>query len=350
MNPRVSKCRLVRMWEANVNDYVRRLVSTRDESTLVVGTASGETHVLDAISGDVRANWSAHEGGLLALELHPAKNQAATGGSDGRLRLWSLTGELLGEYTTGSAWVEHIAWEPGGSSVALAAGRRISLLNAKAEFKAQSSLRPSTVSGLSWASNPDQLWSSEMGSTRRWDLESLTELACHSSPGALIGIAVQPNARTVACPAQDRTVRYFRTANSHIGTLPETNYKPSPLCWSPSGHRLAQGGSEQVLLWDFDAPRNITEITPDDWAPRATVLDFHLARVSALAFASGLGYLASGSVDGSLAVWELASGRRLATGINSAEITTLCWLSKARILCASTSSGSIVASRLEDRA
>ena len=349
MNPRVSKSRLVRMWEANVNDYVRRSVSTGNDSTLVVGTASGEIHVLDANAGEIRARWSAHEGGLLALDLSPTENQVATGGSDGRLRLWSLTGELLGEYDAGTAWVEHIAWAPGGSSVALAAGRRISILNPKAELQAQSSLRPSTVSGLSWAINPAQLWSSEMGSIRRWDPLTLTELACHSSPGSLIGIAVQPNARIVACPAQDRTVCYFQTANSHLGTLPETNYKPSPLCWSSSGHRLAQGGSEQVLLWDFDTSRN-AEITPDDWTPRAAVFDFHLARVSALAFASGLDLLASGSVDGSLAVWDLARGRRLASGLNSAEITTLCWLSKARILCASTSSGSIVASRLEDRA
>ena len=337
------------MWEASANDYVRRLVSTRDDSTLVVGTASGEIHVLDANAGEIRAHWSAHEGGLHALDLHPTAYQVATGGSDGRLRLWSLTGDLLGEYDTGSAWVEHIAWAPVGSSLALAAGRRISILNAKAEFQAQSSLRPSTVSGLSWAINPEQLWSSEMGSIRRWDPVTLTELACHSSPGSLIGIAVQPNARMVACPAQDRTVRYFQTANSHLGTLPETNYKPSPLCWSSSGHRLAQGGSEQVLLWDFDTSRN-AEITPDDWTPRAAVFDFHLARVSALAFASGLDLLASGSVDGSLAIWELASEHRLATSFNSAEITTLCWLSKARIICASTSSGSVVASRFEDPA
>ena len=348
MTIRVSKSRLVRMWEANVEDYVRIVASTRDDGSLIVGTASGGVQVLDANSGAARASWSAHEPDLLALALHPMENWVATGGSDGRLRLWNLLGELLGEYETGSAWVEHVAWAPSGSSVALAAGRRLSILNAKAELQAQSSLRTSTVSGLSWSVNPEELWSSEMGSIRRWNTENLTELACFSSPGSLIGIAVQPSGRTVACPAQDRTVRYFRTANSHLGTLPETNYRPCPLCWSPSGHCLAQGGSEQVLLWDFDT--SIPETNSDDRAPRATVLDFHLARVSALDFASGFEFLASGSVDGSLAVWELASGRRLATGLTSAEITTLRWLSKGRILCASTSSGVIVMSRLESPA
>ena len=89
----------VRVWDANGRDellvvpergkQVRRVILA--ETDVIVGYADG--HV--AVPG--RAGWEAHADEASAIALHPTATGIATGGSDGRVALWTLDGELLAE-------------------------------------------------------------------------------------------------------------------------------------------------------------------------------------------------------------------------------------------------------------
>ncbi len=94
----------VRVWDATGRDellvvpergkQVRRVILA--ETDVIVGYADG--HV--AVPG--RAGWEAHADEASAIALHPDEQRIATGGSDGRIALWTLDGELLAETTAGA--------------------------------------------------------------------------------------------------------------------------------------------------------------------------------------------------------------------------------------------------------
>ena len=71
--------------------------------------------------------------------------------------------------------------------------------------------------------------------------------------------------------------------------------KPSQLAFDPSGHYLATGGSDQIIIWNFQGNG------PEGSIPGH--LSLHLEPISSLSFANQGLVLASGSRDGSVFVW-----------------------------------------------
>jgi WD40 repeat protein len=106
-----------------------------------------------------------------------------------------------------------------------------------------------------------------------------------------------------------------------------------------------QGGCEQAIIWDFLASASSSLASATQEPPLSQVLDFHLAKISAVAFANETGILATASVDGSIAIWDLALGSRLGFYMVDDAVTSMNWLGKSRSLCACTSTGAVVALR-----
>jgi hypothetical protein len=80
------------IWSAAVGDYAIAGGWTAEAEALVVGDAAGGVHAFDGESG--AAIWShadAHEGGLLAMAMHPSKAEFASAGQDGRVLIWDAS-------------------------------------------------------------------------------------------------------------------------------------------------------------------------------------------------------------------------------------------------------------------
>lgn len=81
---------------------------------LGVITADGEVSIWDPVAGKLIASFPAHQGDGYAIAFHPRQPLVATGGQDGKLRLWSLTGSSIHDETLGG-WVRAVAFDSTGT-------------------------------------------------------------------------------------------------------------------------------------------------------------------------------------------------------------------------------------------
>jgi WD40 repeat protein len=64
-----------------------------------VGNTQGEARLYNVDNGERRSTLGGHEGAVFALAFHPRETWIASGGFDGKVRLFDTgTGELLKEF------------------------------------------------------------------------------------------------------------------------------------------------------------------------------------------------------------------------------------------------------------
>ncbi len=95
----------------------RALAFSSAGDRLAVITAAGEVTVWDPRSGEKISSFQAHQIDGYTVAFHPTKPLLATGGQDGKLRLWSLEGRPVYEELLGG-WVQAVAFAPNGKKLA----------------------------------------------------------------------------------------------------------------------------------------------------------------------------------------------------------------------------------------
>ena len=122
-------------WSANVEDYAIACDWVSQGQLLVVGDAAGGVYAFDGNSGTVR--WQhpeIHDGGLLALAVHPDGSKFITSGQDGRVLIWNAEdGQLIHSVEYGNTWVENVAWSLDGTYVAVSVSRRVHVMGVDGE-------------------------------------------------------------------------------------------------------------------------------------------------------------------------------------------------------------------------
>ncbi|MDE0343434.1 MAG: WD40 repeat domain-containing protein, partial [Deltaproteobacteria bacterium] len=100
---------LRRGWSAAVGDYAIAGGWTLRGEALAVGDAAGGVYAFDGKSGtSAWTRQAAHDGGVLAMAIHPSGTTFATAGQDGRVLVWNAAeGQVKQAIDVGSGWVEN---------------------------------------------------------------------------------------------------------------------------------------------------------------------------------------------------------------------------------------------------
>jgi len=230
---------------------------TRSEVTLWNPLEDGSLGRIAAHSAAAYALGFSHDGELLA-----------TGGEDGRVRLWNpLSGEVLQEMSVGSA-VSSTSFHPSGFSLAL--GR-------------------------------------QNGAVLSWDLRASQARTILERPGGWINaLTYSPDGRYLAVASgakqndgQPSGQLYGLTDQSLEGFALEGNPTVRSLAFSPDGTMLALGVEDgRIHLWDMGRLK------------RVGVLEGHRGAVRSLSF-SAAGFLASGGDDHTVCLWNPGKGHLL---------------------------------------
>jgi WD40 repeat protein len=113
----------VQVWERQslrkVADLKHKLVAralafNAEGDRLGVITADGAVSIWDPAAGTLVASFPAHQGDGYAIAFHPKQPLVATGGQDGKLQLWTLTGTAVHTETLGG-WVQAVAFDAAGT-------------------------------------------------------------------------------------------------------------------------------------------------------------------------------------------------------------------------------------------
>ena len=333
---------LRRGWSTKVDDYAIAGTWACGGKMLVVGDAAGGVFGLEGKSG--KTIWSSpgvHDGGLLAMDIHPGRELVATAGQDGRVLLWSAQDGRLNEFAKlEKAWVENVAWSPNGQWLAASNSRRVHVYDIEGNEVWQSEDHPSTVSAIAWAGS-EELATACYGRVSFFEAASGTLRQKLEWKGSLVSMVLSPDGDIVACGSQDNSVHFWRRSTAKDSMMSGYPGKPSALAFDASGTLLATSGGNTATVWCFQGDG------PEGTQPGE--LDGHIEPVTSLTFSKTGRQLATGGRDGAVVVWEVRKdGEGLPVGVALVEdvIATLAWRPDGRSLAALDASGGVTTWRL----
>ena len=336
---------LRRGWSAAVGDYaIAGGWSLRGE-VLIVGDAAGGVYAFDGKSGATA--WErrgVHEGGVLAVAIHPSGTAFATAGQDSRVLIWSAAeGQVSRAIDVGSGWVENVAWSPDGQWLAASCSRQVRAYDADGAEVWRSDDHPSTVSAIVWSS-VGELATACYGRVTFFDAPTGELRQKLEWQGSLVSMALSPDGDIVACGSQDNSVHFWRRSTEEDSMMSGYPAKPSSLAFDDTGTLLATGGGEAVTVWSFQGRG------PEGTRPG--VLEFHVQPITTLAFAPGAMRLASGGRDGAVVVWSLqrdGEGDPTGVAVVADVVGGLYWRPDGRALAALDAQGGVTVWRVSNR-
>ena len=224
--------------------------------------------------------------------------------------VWNATtGEDIGELP----FTQSFAVDPTGHYVAGAAGRdslailktdRMEVLH---ELDIQNWARAMafTPDGLSFATGHQvNGWNARPGtSLLLWDVSTGTVIRAFDHTENVDTIAINTDGTLIAAAGEDENINVWDITNGdHIATLSEPHVMVAAIAFSPDGSLVASasGPGGKVTLWDV-ASGQIARVVRDE-------AEFS----SSVVFSPDGSVLASASRDGTMQLWDVATGEELA--------------------------------------
>jgi WD40 repeat protein len=290
-----------------------------------------------------------HDGRVLAVAFSPDGRTLASGSTDNTIILWDVaTGGSIGEPLHGhNNWVRSLAFSPDGQTLASSSADGTIILW---DMTGRRFLQGHTEEVRSVAFSPDgqTLASSGFDNTAiLWDATTGEPLGPplegHSKD--VSGVAFSSDSQTLATFGQDGRVLLWDVETRQ-------QYEPALLghasavidgAFSPDGRLLASGDwGGTIIVWEL--PDLLTFDGSTAAQPVSYRLVGHSNQVIGIAFSPNSQILASGSGDGTIVLWDVASHEPLGPPLTGHEnwVTSVAFSPDGQTLVSGSSDKSII--------
>lgn len=327
------------LWATEIDGHVIALQWSPSGKKLAAASVEGPITIFDA-DGAASLTLPGHNFGTTTIAWSSDGQNFASGGQDGKVILWDIAARAPKQTMNGgSAWVEHLAWNPLGGKggvphlLASAAGRKMRLWNANGELAREYEDHASTIASIAWKPASQFLTTASYSRLALYTAGQEKAQRQFEWKGSILKIAWSPNGKYVATGDQDSTVHFWFEKTGKDLQMWGYPTKVRELAWDATSRYLATGGGIDVTVWDcLKSPEGSKPIS----------LEGHEEFLSALAFQQRGPLLASAGQDGRVIVWHPHKDKKPRAGmaINSA-ITQLNWSPDDERLAVGTENGSI---------
>jgi WD40 repeat protein/DNA-binding SARP family transcriptional activator/energy-coupling factor transporter ATP-binding protein EcfA2 len=368
------------LWEKDTLSTWYGIDLSRDGTLLASGTVAGDVLILDTLTGDIRQKLSGGDlNGVGDVAFSPDMMSLAGKGENGIVLVWDFvsSGEI-GSFPAGGS-ASTVAHDPSGTIIATAGlsggeklwdvlsadtappdtineGRGMIRLwtTATGEMIHELDAHAGWIGDLAFSADGSRLVSSsDDHSAKVWDTTSgelLLTLAGHQ--GWVNRIAYSPDESQLVTTGQDQTIRFWDSQTGDLLQVIETDSPVWGVAWSPDGKRLATAFDDfdnlqtAIQLWDVATGQPILQL---DGLARAAgqvfftddgdlILSYHIdgevmrwdsktgkligsfeigRRIHGMDLMSGMPIVAIGTLDGTVELWNYATGSQLITLVDS---------------------------------
>jgi WD40 repeat protein len=322
-------------WRARLDDCVADLRWSSDGRLLAAASVSGPIHVIEASTGIEILQLPGHGFGTPTISWRPGFPVLASGGQDGKVRIWNL--ERPAEpiaVEAGAPWAERVSWSPSGKHLASAAAKVLRLWSPEGQLLQDWRGHSSTIADIAWAPGTEQLTSCGYGLVFFWSPESTEPLRRFEWKGSMLKAAWSPDGKALATGNQDSTVHFWFVATAKDLQMWGYPAKIRELAWDEKSRYLATGGSSTIVVWDCSGkgPANTKPL----------MFEFHDKLLSDLAFQHHGPLLASGCAGGIVALWHVGKKEKaVAVDWLDSAVTAVRWSPDDRTLAVGDESGSV---------
>ena len=260
---------------------VRDFAYSPDSATLATGGQDGKVRLWDVATGTLRHTLEHPNVDVVYdVAFSPDGTTLASANDDWKVRLWDVATGTLRRTLIGHSWdVLKVTYSPDGTTLATAGGhskRQVHIWDA-ATGALRHTLDTNHSSGIDLVYSPDSatLVTTYLGNwlLMLWDVATGT-LRHHIRSGVRghehsNSIAYSPDGGTVATAAYDGVRLWDAATGTLLHTLPDNTWN---VAYSPDSRTLISGGRESaVRVWDVATGTLIDVLRLDDYDPVRTV-------------------------------------------------------------------------------
>ncbi|MBO0755908.1 MAG: WD40 repeat domain-containing protein [Bradyrhizobiaceae bacterium] len=249
----------------------------------------GEESVVLAPRAEAERVVSVHDGAILAAAVDDAR--VVTGGDDGKVVGTTRDGSTMTiAMDPNRRWIDRVAAGADGA-VAWSAGKRAFVRTSKGEERTCEV--SSTVGGLAFAPKGFRLAIAHYNGATLWFPNAL-----QAAPeklewkGSHLDVTFSPDGRFLVTAMQEPALHGWRLADGRHMRMSGYAAKVQSMAWTAGGRWLATSGSDQLILWPFDAKEGPMGKAPLLLAPAghkvSTVASHPKQEVVAVGYEDGL--------------------------------------------------------------
>jgi len=282
------------------------------EGKIALVNASGESFTLDPIGE--------HLLGTLAVSWQPRARLFATAGQDGAVALWdSAAAAQLKRWKPAVTAPQSLSWSPDGETLAIAAGKTVSLWTPDGQLRHSFAPAASTAVSLAFDRPGTDLGVALNGEIAVHRIEkSRYETRRYKWPAACLTVNFSGNGRFLASGMADGSLHFWNRSTGKDSQMRGYDGKVQLVGFSENSRYLASSAGNDVVLWDFSGRG------PEGTKP--IVLSGHTERVDSFAWQPGGEHLVSGGRDWRLALWRPGKAKQpIDVQMVDSEISAVRW-------------------------
>jgi RNA polymerase sigma factor (sigma-70 family) len=280
---------------------VHTVAVSPDGKTVAAGDSDRTIHLWQAATGRELSPVVGHQGAVSAIAFSPDSKILASAGYDGALRLWDVaTGSGLRTLEGHEDVVTAVTFSPDGKTLAAAgADGKIRLWEVSTGRALRSCAgHRGRVWSATWAGDGKTLASGGGDKTLRlWDAATgreLRRLGEHMS--GVFAVAFTPNGKILASSENNQVRLWNVSTGERITEAMAPQTEVIYFAFSPDGHSLAWAdGRHRIHLWELATGGERLQLAG------------HQQTISGLTFAPDGKRLVTGSMDGTVGVWDFSS-------------------------------------------